>query len=569
MFEFAKIRVYQKRTIIYSAAIFLLCAFICLYLAGNVIMNKISLFQTESDELFLALQNKIDMHISDVERYIINLYSNPELLKDMTYFLGHSQEEYQSSRLSDSNGSTDIASFVDNVRGFALGKGKDVISEISLHDAERCNIISFKDAGTPILHNVPNDSPAIQNQGNNGFVHSRNLVSVDNISKNIGKINIVFDFSQMVSSATSSYYDGVLLTKGDNVVFTYGSYDNISIGSRFNAAQSLSTEGDLFLFQDAQVVVYNFKNSDLKIALSVNTSTLARQNFRMLLFIMLSGLLMFVILTLIIMINFNQEAKFLNKIVKSIGLVKQGEFSEIEFSKSKSEYGIIAAELNDMSTKLGEYIQTEFVLKIAQKDAEMRALQNQINPHFLYNTLEIIRSMATVHKVDDVADAVSALGRLYREMVKTGDEITMEKEVALLKNYLKIMELRSPDKFYYQINVEESVRQLKTVKFWLQPIAENFFKHGYNYENAFNLLVITGREEEEAYYIEVIDNGARIAEEDLKKIKESFSSDKPPGGIGLSNVYARLQMFYGNAFSMNISNNEKAGISIVVSIKKG
>jgi len=304
---------------------------------------------------------------------------------------------------------------------------------------------------------------------------------------------------------------------------------------------------------------------------TVSTWALLASN-NVIFFVVIGTLLLFLCMMVLIAMTMRQDARFLFRIIRTINYAKNGEFQKIDTPahKSHNEYGLIASELNDMCGQLERHIQTEYVLKLRQKETEMVALQNQINPHFLYNTLEIIRSMAVVKHADEVADAVSKLGRMYRDIVKSDPIIPLGKELELLTNYLAIMEFRSNGNFYYQVNMDQELRELDTVKFWMQPLAENFFKHGYDKDEEFNLILVNGRNEEGQYLIEFTDNGKRIEEEKLQEINAELTGeeDMPAGNIGLKNVYYRLRNFYGDAFDMEIVNNDESGISIVIRILK-
>jgi sensor histidine kinase YesM len=251
--------------------------------------------------------------------------------------------------------------------------------------------------------------------------------------------------------------------------------------------------------------------------------------------------------------------------------VKTADFTPVHPARyRRNEYGMIARELDDMIHQLDRHIRTNYLLKLKQQETEMKALQNQINPHFLYNTLEVIRSSALVNSADYTSDAIATLGALYRDIVKNENIIPLGSELNLLQKYLKVMEFKYPDRFYYQFNVETALIALPTVKFWLQPLAENFFIHGFNPESEFNLLIVNGWEEEERFVLEIVDNGNTISEERLVEIRNKLSrgDDAPADNIGLRNVYTRLHFFYGAGFSMKIDNNEEAGVKISVILSK-
>lgn len=140
----------------------------------------------------------------------------------------------------------------------------------------------------------------------------------------------------------------------------------------------------------------------------------------------------------------------------------------------------------------------------------------------------------------------------------------------MLQKYLEIMEFKYPERFYYQINVEPVLHSIPTVKFWMQPLAENFFIHGFNANHEFNLYVVNGFEANDAYVLEFVDNGSGIPPERLDIVRSTLSNhdETSSHSIGLRNVYTRLHFFYGNGLSIEIENNEEAGVKISVRISK-
>ncbi|GJM78382.1 hypothetical protein HMSSN139_08780 [Paenibacillus sp. HMSSN-139] len=311
---------------------------------------------------------------------------------------------------------------------------------------------------------------------------------------------------------------------------------------------------------------------DYRFVFLVDLSHLMRQKAGILITVVGIVLLAMISVLLLIVYNMRDDARFLKHIIHSIKRVKTADFTSNSPARyRRNEYGMIARELDDMVHELDKHIRTEYLLKLKQQETEMKALQHQINPHFLYNTLESIRSTALVHRDVDTADAIATLGSLYRDIVHKDNLISIGEELELLQKYLSIMELKYPGRFYFQINVDEALLSLLTVKFWMQPLAENFFVHGFNPSSEFNLLVVNGWEEEERFVLEFVDNGKRIPEARLEEVRRNLycKEETPVRSIGLRNVYTRLHFFYGEVFSMDIENNEEAGVKITVMISKG
>lgn len=269
------------------------------------------------------------------------------------------------------------------------------------------------------------------------------------------------------------------------------------------------------------------------------------------------------------------DRDFLSTIMKMLTAMENGNFEkmqkyEIPMQDRENEYGTIAVALKEVGMKLKGYIETEYILKLKEQETQMRALQHQINPHFLYNTLETLRSKALLGGEHDIADAIAMLGTLYRARMHKKDFIPLAEEFELLEMYLKIMSLRFGDNFVYQVELDKEIADIPTVTFWLQPLAENFFVHGYDQESLYNLLIVSGHAEKGGARIEIIDNGSGVSpallEETGRNMEEG--NDDPEADIGLRNVYMRLKYFYRDGFTMKIGNNAEGGFCVSIFIPR-
>ena len=178
----------------------------------------------------------------------------------------------------------------------------------------------------------------------------------------------------------------------------------------------------------------------------------------------------------------------------------------------------------------------------------------------------MLRSKALVHNDRDMAEAIAILGALYRARMHRTDRITLQEEFGFLEMYLKIMELRFGGHFVYQVELEPAMGEIPTINFWLQPLAENFFTHGYVRESEYNLLIVNGHGEGEGVRIDILDNGTGAEPGRLEEIRRNMmeGNDDPGADIGLRNVYMRMQYFYGDNFRMDIGNNQEGGFHISV-----
>ncbi len=270
------------------------------------------------------------------------------------------------------------------------------------------------------------------------------------------------------------------------------------------------------------------------------------------------------------------DAAFMTMIMEMLSSMEHGDFERTQEitlpdRHRQNEYKIIAEALKDVGMKLKGFIETEYILKLKEQESQMRALQHQINPHFLYNSLEMLQAKALINGDRDMAEAITMLGSLYRVRVRKTGTITLKEEFASLEMYLKIMSLRFGDSFVYQVEMEEEMSDIPTVNFWMQPLAENFFTHGFRQENDYNLLIVSGSMKDACAEILFIDNGNGAEPSRIKDIRHNMMEGGDEAGvdIGLHNVYMRLKYFYGSGFRMDVENNSEGGFRVSVLIPKG
>ncbi|WP_207302262.1 sensor histidine kinase [Gracilibacillus phocaeensis] len=246
---------------------------------------------------------------------------------------------------------------------------------------------------------------------------------------------------------------------------------------------------------------------------------------------------------------------------------------------SKNEIGFLMKEINVMLDKIDaaneHVIQTNSLLyetEITKKQAELLNLQSQINPHFLYNTLETIRSIALARNVMEVVEITTAISDIFRYSIKGKDYVTIENEMTCIQNYLQIMSIRYMDKFSFHIQVDDAIHQSRIPKMILQPIVENAIYHGLEQKSGKGILTIQGgKTEDNRIQFEITDNGIGIEDEKLKMIQASLSEVQPEtlnlevnSGLGLLNTHKRIQLAYGNGYGIEIDSKYNEGTTILV-----
>ena len=248
----------------------------------------------------------------------------------------------------------------------------------------------------------------------------------------------------------------------------------------------------------------------------------------------------------------------LNGILDGMTQVMGGDLTvRLVAEKNGDELDVIASHFNEMCEKLDLHIQKSYLAEIEQKNAEMAALQSQINPHFLYNTLEAIRMKAICNGDSEVGKMLYSMAVTFRSQLKEADIITLAQELHYCKKYLELFEYRYPNQFKSSVDCPLEYMQVPIIKFVLQPIIENYFIHGIRMRDNDNFIRIMVEKKEDDYEIIVEDNGRGMSEEDIREknrqlIENVMEKNK---SIGISNVNRRVKAVYGNTLCKTVKKH--------------
>ena len=227
--------------------------------------------------------------------------------------------------------------------------------------------------------------------------------------------------------------------------------------------------------------------------------------------------------------------------------------------------------VNQMIKKIGQLVDDIRVEEINLRAAELRLLQEQINPHFLYNTLDNIIWLAESGEDEEVVKMVSSLSSFFRTTLSKGrDYITVAEEREHIESYLSIQKFRYRDILSYDIDFEDKILDNSILKLTLQPIVENALYHGIKNKRGMGHIQIDGRRNGENIEFTVADNGIGMREEEVEHLRNVISGlvsdDRSGGGFGLFNVNQRLELNYGSEYGLNIESSYNVGTTITVKI---
>ncbi len=259
----------------------------------------------------------------------------------------------------------------------------------------------------------------------------------------------------------------------------------------------------------------------------------------------------------------------LNQILDGMTKVMEGNLDvRIPADKNGDELDVISQYFNEMCVNLDEHIKKRYLAEIEQKNAEMSALQSQINPHFLYNTLEAIRMKAICNGDREVGKMLYSLAVTFRAQIKEADVITLAQELHYSKKYMELFEFRYQNQFQAVVVCPEEYLQTPVIKFVLQPVIENYFIHGMRMKEKDNRITISVKKEK-FYRIIVEDNGKGMPAEELKEQNRKLKCGimEKQSSIGVANVNRRLKAVYGEECGVSMEAVKEGGLRVILTFK--
>jgi len=294
-------------------------------------------------------------------------------------------------------------------------------------------------------------------------------------------------------------------------------------------------------------------------------------------FILALSLLFIVILYVTLKKTFSKYQTQVVDLVETIHDIAQGEQGKrIDLTKKDQELLLIAETTNDMLDRLERNIHDIYQLELSQKDANMRALQAQINPHFMYNTLEFLRMYAVMENQNELADIIYEFSSLLRNNISDERETTLKQEVEFCRKYSYLCMVRYPKSIAYGFKIDPGLEEMHIPKFTLQPLVENYFAHGVDHRRTDNVISIKALKKEGYVEILVTDNGRGMPADKLAEIQDklaqrTFEHTVDYSGkrqsIGIVNVHERFVLYFGDRYDISVESVEKEGVRYRITIQ--
>lgn len=386
--------------------------------------------------------------------------------------------------------------------------------------------------------------------------------------KPIGYINIVYEreyFGDIVKDNSTEYSGASYVVDRDGiiVVTNHEKY----LGTRFPVAIEALRETDTSrydILNDTNSFYYvgNEMPNGWTLVEAVSVKEFYKNTYRV---IGLTGIFLLGILILSFF-SINMATKHIARptqdLLESMKLFGKGNLSHRVEVKTTDEIGQIGSEYNRMAENIETLIEKVYKMEITQKQAEIDFLCMQINPHFLYNTLDTISWMAIMQGNLDISEMTISLADLLRAMIKKDRFVTVEEEMKTVKDYLLIQGQRFGDKISVLYDVDEQAYPCQVPNFILQPLIENAIIHGLEPKLEKGMLCVRIKLEKDTVVFSIADDGVGMSREEIRELYEKCEMNETNQNIGLKNVYRRLILCYGESSRLHIESEKHWGTKI-------
>lgn len=440
-------------------------------------------------------------------------------------------------------------------------------ASISLNDNEEEKILLEKGHGSICWFNTNPSTQAV--------MVGRVINSLDS-QERIGYVFVYLRESSLINAfkETELFNNGKLLVI-DQHGYIVSAKDKTLLGKQdeFSTADVLNNPHDNFTTakiagKNYYVTYRNIQGTPWRMISFIPTVEYEKEIIRLrdwIILIILCCCLLSVALSVIISKGISKPVQDLSKRMDEVG---KGNFNVFSDYDSKDEIGILSRHFNEMVSQVKQLIQKVYQEELLKQKAELKSLRMQINPHFLYNTLESINWMARIKGVPEIGRMVKALGDLMRASISGEDFISLKEEIKNIENYLTIQKFRYGEKIQAEMNIKPEIADIKIPKLILQPIVENAIVHGIEKKIGNGKISIEGFIEDHSVILRVKDDGVGM---DEKLSSEILSENKPHSSdnhthIGLKNVDKRIKMYYGENFGVKIQSRKGSGTCVSINL---
>ncbi|MCA0753604.1 sensor histidine kinase [Paenibacillus sp. N4] len=557
-------------------------------MSGSIVRNELDNQKKAMEGVSAYLNQKY----LAVQSYVLDVYRDPSLQTNISYFFSHPFEDYVKNRLDQyvetgGTGSPKGLEYFEN----KMDDDPD-IANLILYSTDKQHLYVFKkhnvskliasnaaqsyipDAMAMTMENgnvsVPNlwVRKAIE-QGDPKLYSVRSPVNDKTTLKNIGLL-LVYYQSEGIERALASYRSEmkgyiVVLSPDGQVIFDSS---NRYYGKPYPYMDRIDTLHETAMLEEESYVT-NLTQTQAGYTVvgvaPVREVAAAYEGLkRTILLISAICIVVALVIPTVFVMNF---AKRTNKIIRFMRKVETGDLGARIQDEREDELGQISRSFNEMLDELTKYIDSVYKAEIKQKHTELAALQARVNPHFLYNTLEVIRMRAMSQGAKDVGEMIYSLSVLFKSYVQPKTVHTIKDELENSRLYLELFRIRYKDRFAYEICCDEELKDRELPRMTLQPLIENYIVHGLKGRRDDHFIAVAVTREDGHIRIVVKDNGSGIPPHKLEEIRRTLQLPEEAGeSFGLRSVHERLRLLYGSEYGIEVDSEQGAWTTVTVTL---
>lgn len=577
---------FHSRLMVYNTLIFLVVSYVIAFIAFRYVVKVDTMKELQqSRDALNTIFNYYNQKNNEFVNFVLPMYVTPN-----NYGAIHHLLEAKSDQIYDKDpyAKQHIVQVMRNI----TNRDADIVAILVRKNLTDAQFVYVKESNT--FERVPSNYPFIEQLKNKksgraffgtrmidggystptpvygiaGTFNTRNPVQFD-----AGQFMIAFQ-TESINEALQAYYEKtlgqfVIVSRNGEIIYDssmrYGKSKFLHMDVLLSGKNSATINGKPYYIQEISTPNYIAANLVPKDELNQTSMVLPISIFGGVTAVaILCAVLYFIAGTL--------ASRRIKELIRAMTLVGSSNLSyRIPVERRNDEFDELANRYNIMCDELSEMIQREYIGEIEKKNAELKALQSTISPHFLYNTLEAIRVKAIDDGNVDVSEMIMLLARLYRSVVRDDTFIPLQRELSLCNMYTNIFSLRYDTHLDYEINVAPELMKYGVPKNLLQPLIENYFVHGIRDHFEDNQLTIIGTIQDNDIQIIFEDNGRGLDCIRLNEVNALLNGNRETNmvqrGYGLMNVRARIQLVYGESYGLTIESEENKGTRVTVRLQ--
>ncbi|MBM7563412.1 sensor histidine kinase [Paenibacillus sacheonensis] len=559
------------------------------YFLFNLMSSSIADSELNNQKQAMERVNRyMEQKYESVQSIMQNVYRNSVLASNTSYFLQHPYNDY-AQYLLDQNYAGGNASAIDILSYLADKLDADPdIQNILLYSTGKRQLYAFSRNGSRKLYStnptrsyIPEimaaEGPAagtpnvwirtLLGQWNAQLYAMRTQVNDNNTLQSIGKLLVYFDagmVSRSLDQKQTPFKGEILVLTPDGQVMSDSS--NRYYGKPYPYMKQLGSLKTSDMLDEPSYISTLTQNKAGYLVVGIMPKRTVAEAYagikRTIILISAICIVVAVIVPSVLVVNISRRT---NRIVHFMRKVEGGDLSARLQDQREDELGQISRSFNDMLDELGRHIDREYKSELRLKQTELAALQARVNPHFLYNTLEVIRMRAMSQGAADVGEMIYSLAALFRNSVSSRTESTLGEELEMCRLYLELFRIRYKDKFAYEIDCAQELLPILVPKLLLQPVVENYIVHGMDSRRKDNLLTIEAVQAEGMVFVQIRDNGKGIQPDKLAGLRKKIRAPEVEGqdSFGLRSVHDRILLMHGPAYGLHIESALGSGTSVI------